>query len=145
MTLTVHAWHRRVVAGLGLALTDRAYRQLLGELKATRQRGYALCRGETQIGAASAAVPVTSATGRPITTITVSTPVSRLNLDKIFQAQRDPSAALAGVLQDEPCAQGRSSTLPIGKGLYRRTPWFRAGASASSHRRASAPRHPRSW
>ncbi|MGO4856180.1 IclR family transcriptional regulator [Arthrobacter sp. 2MCAF14] len=91
---------------LGLALPDGVYRQLIRELKATRQRGYALCWGETQIGVASAAVPVTSATGRPLTTITVSTPVSRLeslykkqvNLDKIFRAQHDLGAALACVL-----------------------------------------------
>ncbi|MGV9868152.1 IclR family transcriptional regulator [Rhodococcus koreensis] len=86
-------------------LSDDDYRELLAELALTRRRGFALCREEGQIGVAALAVPIISPAGRPLTTITVSTPASRLKslystpqrMERIVAAQCDLTNALGEV------------------------------------------------
>lgn len=86
----------------GPPLSDDEFARLSTELEATRRRGYALCDEETQIGVAALAVPILSSTGRPLTTITVSTPSSRLQslytdpkrLGEVLRAQRRLAAVI---------------------------------------------------
>lgn len=71
-------YRRNTSDAWGEQLSEDDYRELLAELARTRRRGFALCHEEGQIGVAALAVPIIPPASRPLTTITVSTPASRL-------------------------------------------------------------------
>ncbi|NPV70586.1 MAG: IclR family transcriptional regulator [Firmicutes bacterium] len=74
------------------------------EIKQVQERGYALCLEEFESGVNAMAVPVFGARGRPVASITIVGPASRLDasfmnraVPRLRQAASDMSRALAGM------------------------------------------------
>jgi DNA-binding IclR family transcriptional regulator len=75
---------------------------LLKELRAIRERGFALNREESEEGVASVAVPVPGPRSVPVSALVVSAPVSRMtdeNACAIGGRLRDEAARLAALLR----------------------------------------------
>ncbi len=94
------AGHAALPALTGRSITRRS--RLLAELRAVRERGFAVNREESEEGVASVAVPVPGPRELPVAALAVSGPVSRMTdetVTAIGARLREEAARLAGLLR----------------------------------------------